>query len=93
MNSFDFSVAFLVIVNFGLLLFTVKQIKSSKHRRRARGGQGLPKVSLGLAMPYPSMPCRRATPVTALRPFQGRLAAVFYLLGHPTRTSMEVKAF
>jgi hypothetical protein len=37
----------------------------------ARGGNGLPKVSLGLAMPYPSMPYRWATPETALRPFQG----------------------
>jgi hypothetical protein len=36
----------------------------------ARGVRGLPKVSPGPAMPYPSMPCRRATPETALRPFQ-----------------------
>jgi hypothetical protein len=33
----------------------------SKHRRIARGGHGLPKVSTRPAMPYPSMPCRRAT--------------------------------
>jgi hypothetical protein len=38
---------------------------------QARGGHGLPKVSPGLAMPYPSTPCRQATPETALRPFQG----------------------
>jgi hypothetical protein len=30
----------------------------------------LPKVSLGPAMPYPSMPCRRATSEIALWPFQ-----------------------
>jgi hypothetical protein len=29
--------------------------------RMARGGHGLPKVSLGPAMPYPSTPCGRAT--------------------------------
>jgi hypothetical protein len=28
--------------------------------RMARGGQGLSKLSLGLAMSYPSMPCGRA---------------------------------
>jgi hypothetical protein len=47
----------------------------------ARGGHGLPKLSLGPTMPYPSMPCGRATPETALQPFQ---VAVFYPLGHPT---------
>jgi hypothetical protein len=36
----------------------------------ARGGHGLPNVSLGPAMPYPSIPCGRATPETALRTFQ-----------------------
>jgi hypothetical protein len=30
--------------------------------RIASGGHGLPKVSPGPAMPYPSMPCGRATP-------------------------------
>jgi hypothetical protein len=40
-------------------------------------------------MPYPSMPCGRATPETALQPRVahpqgGRPAAVFYPLGHPT---------
>jgi hypothetical protein len=46
---------------------------------------GLPEVSLGLTIPYPSMPCRRATADTVLRPFQGwparkvgGLLAVFY---------------
>jgi hypothetical protein len=32
---------------------------------RARGGHGLPKVSLGPAMPCPT-PCRQAIPETAL---------------------------
>jgi hypothetical protein len=35
--------------------------------RMARGGHGLPKVSLGPAMPYPSTPYGRATPETALQ--------------------------
>jgi hypothetical protein len=35
--------------------------------RMARGGLGSP----GSAMPYPSTPCGRATPETALRPIQG----------------------
>jgi hypothetical protein len=30
-----------------------------------RGGYGLPKVSPGLAMPYPYTPCMQATPETA----------------------------
>jgi hypothetical protein len=46
------------------------------HRRMARGDHGLPKVSLGPIIPDPSMPCRRATPETALQPL--RPAAVFY---------------
>jgi hypothetical protein len=41
------------------------------HGRMARGGHGLPKVSPGPAMPYPSTPCRRTTYETALRLFQG----------------------
>jgi hypothetical protein len=39
--------------------------------RMARGIHGLTKVSLGPALPYPSMPCRRATPETALWMFLG----------------------
>jgi hypothetical protein len=39
------------------------------HRRMARGGHGLPKVSPESAMPYPSTPCRQATcKVGGLRP-------------------------
>jgi hypothetical protein len=37
----------------------------------ARGGHGLPEVSLGPAMLNPSMPRWRAIPETALWPFQG----------------------
>jgi hypothetical protein len=37
----------------------------------ARGGNGLLKVTLGPAMPYPFMPCRQATYETAIWPFQG----------------------
>jgi hypothetical protein len=36
-----------------------------------RGGHGLPKVSFGPAMPYPSTPCGRVTSEAALRLFQG----------------------
>jgi hypothetical protein len=63
-----------------------------RHGRLARGCHGLPKVSLGPAMSYPSTPCRRATPETTLRPFQREVAhpkswrspAIFFHLGHPT---------
>jgi hypothetical protein len=48
-----------------------REATPAAHRRMERGGHGLPKVSLGPAMPDPSMPCWRATPETALRPFQG----------------------
>jgi hypothetical protein len=56
------------------------------HKRMARGGQELPKVSSGPAMPYPLTPCRRATPETAswvAHPQSGRPAVVFYPFGHP----------
>jgi hypothetical protein len=52
---------------------------------------GLPKVSLGPVMLDPSIPCRRATPETALPPFQGwparrvtRPGADFYPLDNLT---------
>jgi hypothetical protein len=32
-------------------------VTNGLHRRMARGGHGLPKVSLGAVMPYPSTPC------------------------------------
>jgi hypothetical protein len=38
----------------------------SNHSCMARGGHGLPNVSLGPAMPYLSTPCGRATPETAV---------------------------
>jgi hypothetical protein len=41
------------------------------HGRMARGGHGLPKVSLGPAMPNLSMPCGQATTEKALQPLQG----------------------
>jgi hypothetical protein len=39
--------------------------------RVAGGGHGLLKVSLGLAMPYPSTSCGWTTPETDSRPFRG----------------------
>ena len=42
---------------------------SLSHRRMARGGHVLPKVSPGPALPDPSTPCGRATPKTALQLF------------------------
>jgi hypothetical protein len=63
----------------------------ANHGRMARDGHGLPKVLLGPAMPDPSTPCGRATPVTALTTISGvacpqgsRPAAVFYAFGHHT---------
>jgi hypothetical protein len=41
------------------------------HRQMATGGYGLPKVSPGPALSYPSTPCGWATPETALWPFLG----------------------
>jgi hypothetical protein len=41
------------------------------HGLMERGGHGLPKVSPRTAMPFSSTPCGRATPETALEPFQG----------------------
>jgi hypothetical protein len=54
------------------------------HRRTARGGHGVSKVLLGPAMPDPFTPSGRASPETALRPFQRRPASVFYPLEHLT---------
>jgi hypothetical protein len=63
-----------------------------------RGGHGVPKVSLGPAMPYPSMPCRLATPETDLHPFQewpahsaGGLRPSSTPLDIPRRTPMLVQ--
>jgi hypothetical protein len=55
------------------------------HRRTARGGHGLPKVSLGPANPYFYFPCRGGggTPGVA-HPTSGWPAVVFYPFGLPT---------
>jgi hypothetical protein len=45
------------------------------HRRKGRDGRGLPKVSPGPALPYPS---------SLLCPVGGRPAAVFFPFGLPT---------
>jgi hypothetical protein len=65
------------------------------HGSMAMGGHGLPKVLPGPAMPYPSTPCRQATPITALWPFQGwpahragRLRPFSTPLDTPRRTPM-----
>jgi hypothetical protein len=60
-------------INFFRILFcsfydhqqTIFLLLFINHGRIERGGLGLPKFSLGLAMPYPSTPCGRATPKTA----------------------------
>jgi hypothetical protein len=54
--------------NFQALAFLKKLLE--KHGRMARGGHGLPKVSLGPTMPNPFIPCRQVTPETALWSFQ-----------------------
>jgi len=54
-------------------------------RRMARDVHGLPKVSPGPTMPNPFTPYGRATPKTALRPFQGRPVSIFYPFEHYTR--------
>jgi hypothetical protein len=63
-----------------------------------RGGYELPEISLGPAMPDPSMPCRQATPETASRLFLGqparragglRLLAIFYPLDTPKPCAHE----
>jgi hypothetical protein len=54
----------------------------------ARGDHGLPKVSLGPAMPNPSTPCERATPETTLWGGPPEERAAFYpfalSFGQPT---------
>jgi hypothetical protein len=86
------------LVNSFLLMTAIAPLLSagfttSSRGRMARGGHGLSKVSPGHAMPNSSRPCGQATPVTALRPFQGwptRRAGGFWpssnLLVTPRRT-------
>jgi hypothetical protein len=47
------------------------QAQTQCHRRMARGGHGLPKVSSRPALTYPSTPCGGPTPKTVLRLFLG----------------------
>jgi hypothetical protein len=47
------------------------RVKTNNHGRMARDGKGFFKVLPRPVMFYPSMPCWRATPETALQPFQG----------------------
>jgi hypothetical protein len=61
------------------------------HWRTARGGHGLPIVSPGPAMPYPSLSCRQVTTETAFPGVAcpqwgagGLPAAIFYPFGSPT---------
>jgi hypothetical protein len=46
----------------GRLLDQVRQLGHGDHGRMERGGHGLPKISRGPAMPYPSTPCGQTTP-------------------------------
>jgi hypothetical protein len=71
------------------------QLLIKGQRGHERGGHGLPKVSSGSVMSYPFTPCRRATPETALQPFQGwpnckagGLRPASTLLYTPSRTPM-----
>jgi hypothetical protein len=69
--------------------------RALSHKPTAKGGHGLPGVSPGPAIPYPSTPCGWTTPEIALyyiviavsgvaHPQGGQPAAVFYPFGHPT---------
>jgi hypothetical protein len=70
--------------NFALVQSAPSPLESTgeDHRRMARGDHGLPNVSAGHAILYPSTPCERATPETASWLFQGWPAAVFCPFGH-----------
>jgi hypothetical protein len=50
-----------------------------QHRLMAWGGHGLPKVSPGPAIPYPSTPCGQTTPKTSLQLPQGWPVHIIYL--------------
>jgi hypothetical protein len=54
---------------YSLWLQTLNALHCIYQGHMERGGHGLPKVSLRSGMPYPSRPCRRATPEVA--PLQG----------------------
>jgi hypothetical protein len=62
--------------------------ETSRHGLVARGGLGLPKVSLELALLYLFMPCRWPPlkrpdgPFRGGRPQGGQPSAIFYPIGH-----------
>jgi hypothetical protein len=64
----------------------IKSHKDFFHRRMARGGHKLPKVSPGPAMLYRSM---RATPERMACSHGGRPAAVFYPLCFSVKTHLQ----
>jgi hypothetical protein len=51
---------------FIIMVCLIVGLASYIHRRIARSGHEFPKLLLGPAMPYPSTPCRQATPETAV---------------------------
>jgi hypothetical protein len=53
--------------------------------------QGFPKVSPGLAMPYPSYPCRQDAPETALGQAIGQTACGYLLQYESSRVSKRGK--
>jgi hypothetical protein len=65
-----------------------REIIGQRHRRIARGGHEVPKVSLGPALPKPSSPCGQATPETALWPYQGWLVRRASVL-RPSSTPLD----
>jgi hypothetical protein len=56
---------------FFVVCFSLDRVHGRDLGRMARGGHELPKVSTGLAIPYPSTFCEQATPEMALWTFQG----------------------
>jgi hypothetical protein len=72
-------------------------VSGEGHGRMTRSSHGLPKVSLGPAMPYPSMPCRRPPPngfmavlgVATCR--AGGLRSSSPLLDAPCRTPLALR--
>jgi hypothetical protein len=76
---------YLINAFLNVFIFRKKSL-CTKHGRMARDGHGLPIVSLGPAMPYPSTPYGRATPETASRLFHGWQSST--PLDTPRRTLM-----
>jgi hypothetical protein len=65
-------------------------ILNSTHRRMSRGGHGLPKVSSGLAMSYPSTPCGWATPESSSARRAAGMRSSFTPLDTPRCTPMRL---